>query len=1091
MQAAFQNSNKSSEISSVNSKNRSESISSNSQQIQVGINLQGDQNIIPTIIIQKRLFPMRNDSRNDFQKCSTASCSASKKSLQPPKQGEFQNDKEQIHSDKLIMKIKDEQVMQYQTFDKNKKQQKLSPSNEDANQEKIRQSFYGKRFFVGKSNKSIGQQGKQHIVAFLGLFIPISCFILYEVQFPQGLCSYDGISWIIIVSLTSILSLILFIYCSISNPGFIAIPLTQKQRHALPVVQQKGSKLFDLRYCYTCHIYRPLRTHHCKICDLCVIERDHHCPFLNNCIGHQNRRGYIYFLLIIVAMKLLIVTECLFQIIYPFVEDDDFVKTIQRVSVILAIIQCIYSAILAANILSLLIFQFQLIAKNHTTDEFRRLIVPDPKPVDVELNKEFDYGCLSNFNHVLFYSRPSETIYQSFDKLDRTYLIQRYNYYKGKDILLHQEEVEIELNDKFIVQNTKANNPNENQQITSNNNNNHDNNIKNNFNFTSLQSKPCISPQMQEQNIQDQIKFFSSSAVKEYANRSNQPNLNLLFQLNIQNNQSNKITDKEHSHSSLFKEQNIQNNNQNLELQIFNLDQINYKSQAGKTNNLVHLPPPQLILDKIKMRKNYSIQSQDFNQIKLEDEHNNDCEEDQQNQFNAQQINLNLRKNKSLFVVTKNNSSRSENNNQNQEINSRNGSMWQIKYSNQQKQIQSSQEQEQSHQNFQEYDSNIIIYELKPNEDNYVQNTQKRSTFSTYASKSFSTKNMESNSQNLFVSESMTPASCLQNNNKNTLDQINEKGHQINMERQDIQNMNFNQLLICDDANNTPSSQIQKKRKDSVGIRNIQKINSANSSKNEREFKNINSDLLSIQSQFIGDNSPKQNTINSNQKDNILFDKNNIFPQNYSKQDSSDQYSISQFSQENRQKQYSTTSANTVVFDKNSIAKSKNNTTNDEIMRNIKGFYNDPQQEQSTDLPTTLHDQQNIQTYQERIPQKLIPYSAVNDIQNNHDDFNIAQSQQNYDKSSIRKNQRLLQKRNKKLFQNNQKISQQPRANSNNNSFSQSENFVDENINNTAHSNSLQFNQQIEKNSKTSSQKNYEIQQQQLQKRSKVNQLNL
>ncbi|EAR85267.2 DHHC zinc finger protein, partial (macronuclear) [Tetrahymena thermophila SB210] len=1056
MQAAFQNSNKSSEISSVNSKNRSESISSNSQQIQVGINLQGDQNIMPTIIIQKRSFPMRNDSRNDFQKCSTASCSASKKSLQPPKQGEFQNEKEQIHSDKLIMKIKDEQVVNSQNFAKNKKSQKLSPQYEDVNQEKLRQSFYGKRFFVGKGNISIGQQGKQHIVAFLGLFIPISCFILYEVQFPQGLCSYDGLSWIVIVSIASILSLFLFIYCSISNPGFIAIPLTQKQRHSLPVVQQKGQKLFDLRYCYTCHIYRPLRTHHCKICDLCVIERDHHCPFLNNCIGHQNRRGYIYFLLVIVTMKLLIVTECLFQIIYPFVEDDDFVQTIQRISVILAIIQCIYSAILAANILSLLIFQFQLIAKNHTTDEFRRLIVPDPKPVDIELNKEFDYGCLSNFNHVLFYSRPSEIIYQNFDKLDKTYLIQRYNYYKKKDILLDQEEEEIKLNNQFIIQNTKANNASEKVQLNDNNNNNNNdiNNIKNNFHFTSMQSKPCISPQKQDQNIQDQTKFFLSSS-KESAQRSNQAHLNSLFQLNIQHSQSQRITDKEHSPSQIFKEQNIQFNNQNLEQQIFKLDEIenNQVSQVGKTNNLAHLPPPPLILDNLKLRKiskNYS--NQDFK----DDQQNNDSEENQQNQFNVQQINLNLRKNKSLFVVTKNNSSRSEYNNQNQENNSRNGTIQQSTNSYYQKQIQSSQEQKannllQNNQNYQEYDSNIIIYELKPNEDTQVQSTQKRSTFSSYASKSQSSKNIENNSQNILASESTTPASCLQNNNKNTLDQINKKWQPANMDKQEIQNINFNQLLICDDDDDTPSSQIQQKRPDQVGIQYQQNINSANSSKNFVGFKNMSSDILSIQSQFIGDNSPKQNTMNTNQKDNILFDKNNIYHQNYNKQNSSDQSSISQFYQESRQKQYSTTSANTVGFDRNSIAKSKTNSTNDEILRNIKGFYNDPQQEQSTDLPTTFHDQQNIQTYQERIPSKLVPHSAVNEIQNNDDDFNIAQSQNNYDKNSIRQKQRLLQKRNKKLFQNMQKSSQQPRANSNNNSFSLCDNFVDENINNIAH----------------------------------------
>jgi palmitoyltransferase ZDHHC2/15/20 len=49
-------------------------------------------------------------------------------------------------------------------------------------------------------------------------------------------------------------------------------------------------------YCKKCHIYRPLRAHHCSSCNKCVLKMDHHCPWFGTCIGLYNYRFFVLFL---------------------------------------------------------------------------------------------------------------------------------------------------------------------------------------------------------------------------------------------------------------------------------------------------------------------------------------------------------------------------------------------------------------------------------------------------------------------------------------------------------------------------------------------------------------------------------------------------------------------------------------------------------------------------------------------------------------------------------------------------------------------------------------------------------------------------
>eukprot|EP00923_Selenidium_pygospionis_P004010 GHVN01006380.1.p1 GENE.GHVN01006380.1~~GHVN01006380.1.p1 ORF type:complete len:469 (+),score=56.17 GHVN01006380.1:1144-2550(+) len=51
------------------------------------------------------------------------------------------------------------------------------------------------------------------------------------------------------------------------------------------------------RYCKSCNVWKPDRTHHCAACNRCVLNMDHHCPWLNNCVGFENRKYFIQLLI--------------------------------------------------------------------------------------------------------------------------------------------------------------------------------------------------------------------------------------------------------------------------------------------------------------------------------------------------------------------------------------------------------------------------------------------------------------------------------------------------------------------------------------------------------------------------------------------------------------------------------------------------------------------------------------------------------------------------------------------------------------------------------------------------------------------------
>ncbi|DAZ92463.1 TPA: hypothetical protein N0F65_012693 [Lagenidium giganteum] len=50
--------------------------------------------------------------------------------------------------------------------------------------------------------------------------------------------------------------------------------------------------------CHTCLVRKPIRSKHCSRCGVCVARMDHHCVWINRCVGFDNHRLFVVFLVL-------------------------------------------------------------------------------------------------------------------------------------------------------------------------------------------------------------------------------------------------------------------------------------------------------------------------------------------------------------------------------------------------------------------------------------------------------------------------------------------------------------------------------------------------------------------------------------------------------------------------------------------------------------------------------------------------------------------------------------------------------------------------------------------------------------------------
>jgi hypothetical protein len=255
----------------------------------------------------------------------------------------------------------------------------------------------GKNVFLCKGRFVAGADINAFFKTCLLVLVPSVLFLC-----TTGITLLQDSEWLfpeVGVAVGMTISLIMLSRTALSNPGIIP-RADEKSAVNLPPFRQPimhGGQVTTLKFCETCHIYRPPRSVHCHLCDNCVEVFDHHCPWVGTCIGRQNYRFFIIFIACLSFQTSLVMYMSVYHMVVATrtFQEDGFTSWIAFLKMLRAsggasFILAAYTFIAFWFVVGLFGYHLFLISTGQTTYEQLKKLFPAGSP--------YSYGCLLNFS---------------------------------------------------------------------------------------------------------------------------------------------------------------------------------------------------------------------------------------------------------------------------------------------------------------------------------------------------------------------------------------------------------------------------------------------------------------------------------------------------------------------------------------------------------------------------------------------------------------------------------------------------------------------------------------------------------------------
>ncbi|KAL3834143.1 hypothetical protein ACJIZ3_008879 [Penstemon smallii] len=230
----------------------------------------------------------------------------------------------------------------------------------------------------------------------LGFVYYVTVFIFIEDWL--GLQSSTGSLNALILSLLVSLCVFSLMVCVLSDPGRVPpgyVPDVEENQGPDQEIKKSGTLQ---RRCDKCSVYKPPRTHHCRVCKRCILRMDHHCIWINNCVGHRNYKAFlllVFYACVASTYSAIIITSC------TFLKEWDSVSSHSLKSFY---ISCGFMSVFLSLILgTLLLWHIYLTTHNMTTIEYHdaKRAAWLAKKSGLSYHHPYDVGVYKNITLVL------------------------------------------------------------------------------------------------------------------------------------------------------------------------------------------------------------------------------------------------------------------------------------------------------------------------------------------------------------------------------------------------------------------------------------------------------------------------------------------------------------------------------------------------------------------------------------------------------------------------------------------------------------------------------------------------------------------